>query len=190
MTKRRTKQGAAHIAKVCEMIGISLSGERQETPERAFKALRDMMKNASVVDTNDPKDLPFKMKTFSCDPNMSMVVLKDIDFISTCEHHLLPFLGTVCVGYLPGTKLIGLSKVNRLVEFLSKAPQMQETFTARVAEYLEHHLEPVGIAVLTRAVHTCVCGRGVRAFGSKTICYAVRGQNGVQIKDEVLALTK
>lgn len=104
-----------------------------------------------------------------------MVLVKDITFESMCEHHLLPFIGTAHVAYLPDGKIVGLSKLARVVEVVSRRPQVQERITETVADLIEKELHPKGVAVVLEAEHFCMCMRGVRKPGSKTITSAMRG---------------
>ncbi|QDU81719.1 GTP cyclohydrolase 1 [Polystyrenella longa] len=104
-----------------------------------------------------------------------MVLVKDISFNSTCEHHLLPFLGVAHVGYLPRGKIVGLSKLARVVEEVSRRPQVQERMTHQIADMLSEKLDPKGVIVVIEAEHTCMSIRGIRKPGSSTITSAVRG---------------
>ncbi|MCA9038900.1 MAG: GTP cyclohydrolase I FolE [Planctomycetaceae bacterium] len=104
-----------------------------------------------------------------------MVLVRDISFNSTCEHHLLPFLGVAHVGYLPRGKIVGLSKLARVVEEVSRRPQVQERMTHQIADMLSEKLDPKGVIVVIEAEHTCMSIRGIRKPGSLTITSAVRG---------------
>ena len=106
-----------------------------------------------------------------------MVLVKDIPFYSTCEHHLVPFHGVAHVGYIPGPdgKVTGLSKLARVVEMYAHRPQVQERLTTQVVEALEEHLNPLGAIVVIEAEHMCMSMRGVRKPGAKTVTSAVRG---------------
>ena len=104
-----------------------------------------------------------------------MVLIRDIPFFSTCEHHLLPMVGKAHVGYIPNGKVVGLSKLARLVEGYSRRPQLQERLTAQVADALHERLEPRGAIVVVEADHLCMAVRGVQKPGSVTVTSAVRG---------------
>ena len=104
-----------------------------------------------------------------------LVLVKDITFNSMCEHHLLPFIGTAHIGYLPRGKVVGLSKLARVVEEVSHRPQVQERMTHQIADLLQEELDPKGVIVVIEAAHSCMTIRGVRKPGSVTITSAVRG---------------
>ena len=104
-----------------------------------------------------------------------MVLVRDIRFTSMCEHHLLPFTGVAHVAYIPNGKVTGLSKLARVVEEVSRRPQVQERMTSTIAELIESKLESTGVAVVVSAEHSCMSIRGVRKPGSRTITSALRG---------------
>ena len=104
-----------------------------------------------------------------------MVILRDIPFYSMCEHHLLPFYGVVHVGYIPKGSIVGASKLARVVEILSKRPQLQERLTTQIAETIVEALQPDGVAVVIQAEHMCMTIRGVKKPGSNVITSATRG---------------
>ena len=104
-----------------------------------------------------------------------LVLVRDISFNSMCEHHLLPFIGTAHVGYLPRGKVVGLSKLARVVEEVSHRPQVQERMTHQIADLLQTELDPKGVVVVIEAAHSCMTIRGIRKPGSMTITSAVRG---------------
>lgn len=104
-----------------------------------------------------------------------LVLVRDISFNSTCEHHLLPFMGVAHVGYLPRGKVTGLSKLARVVEEISKRPQVQERMTHQIADLIHEELDAKGVIVVLEATHTCMTIRGIRKPGSLTVTSAVRG---------------
>ena len=104
-----------------------------------------------------------------------MVIVKDIEFYSLCEHHLLPFFGRVHIAYVPNGKVVGLSKIPRLVEMFGRRLQVQERLTAQVAETLQRVLDPKGVAVVVEAVHLCMMMRGVQQQNSSAVTSAVHG---------------
>jgi GTP cyclohydrolase I len=105
-----------------------------------------------------------------------MVIVKDIEFYSLCEHHLLPFFGRVHVAYIPNGKVLGLSKIPRLVEMFARRLQVQERMTVNIAETLEELLEPMGVAVVVEAMHLCMMMRGVRQQNASAITSSIRGE--------------
>ena len=103
------------------------------------------------------------------------MLVKDISFNSMCEHHLMPFFGKVHIGYIPGGKVIGLSKMARVVETIARRPQIQERMTESIANLMVDKLHVKGVAVIVEAVHTCMTMRGVRKPGSKCVTSALKG---------------
>lgn len=119
-----------------------------------------------------------------------MVLVRDISFNSTCEHHLLPFLGVAHVGYIPRGKVVGLSKLARVVEEVSRRPQVQERMTHQIADMMGEELDPKGVIVVIEAEHTCMSIRGIRKPGSLTITSTVRGlfKNNEPSRAEAMSL--
>lgn len=118
----------------------------------------------------------FELTTFPNDESYDeLVLVKAIPVQSVCEHHLLPFLGVAHVAYLPGDRILGLSKVARVVEMFARRPQVQERLTQLVANWLSHNLRPKGVGVVIEAEHTCMTRRGVRAGGAVTRTSALAG---------------
>jgi GTP cyclohydrolase I len=120
---------------------------------------------------------PFDLTTFPNDEGYDeLVVARSIPMQSVCEHHLLPFVGVAHVGYMPGRRILGLSKLARVVELFARRPQVQERLTQQVADWLEANLAPRGVAVVVEAEHLCMTVRGVRAAGASTVTSALHGQ--------------
>jgi len=119
-----------------------------------------------------------------------MVVLRDIPFYSMCEHHLLPFFGVAHVGYIPRGRVVGISKLARTVEILSRRPQVQERLTGQVADALVENLNPVGVAVVLEAEHFCMTMRGIKKPGSKMVTSANRGafRNNLATRSEFMSI--
>ena len=142
----------------------------QETPARVARAYQEIFSGLY----EDPTEV--LSKTFSED-HSEMVMVRDIQFYSTCEHHLVPFFGTAHIGYIPGKdgKVTGLSKLARLVDGMAKRPQVQERLTTQVADALMERLDPAGVIVVIEAEHLCMAMRGIRKPGANTITSAVRG---------------
>ena len=141
----------------------------QETPKRVANMYAEIF--AGLED--DPNR---HLKIFNESNNDEMVVVRDIPMYSMCEHHLLPFVGKAHIAYIPSDgKVIGLSKLARIVDSFSKKPQLQERLTSQIADFLEENLSPKGIAVVIEAEHLCMTMRGARAAGAKTQTSALRG---------------
>lgn len=149
-----------------QAAGVDLSHpETTDTPRRVAQMLREMT-------TPEPVDLT----TFPNEENYDELVLaRDIPFSSLCAHHLLPFSGVAHVAYIPADRIIGLSKLARIVQFYSRALQVQERLTAQVADCIEEHLAPKGVGVVMVADHDCMSLRGAKALGASTVTSAVRG---------------
>lgn len=119
---------------------------------------------------------PFEATTFANDEGYDeLVVVRDISFTSLCEHHLLPFSGVAHVGYLPADRLVGLSKLARVVQHFARRLQVQERLTTQVAGWLDDQLRPKGVGVVLEAEHTCMSIRGVQARGSRTVTSCLLG---------------
>jgi GTP cyclohydrolase I len=142
-----------------------------DTPEMARSPLRMARAYAELLTPHD-----FEPTTFSNDEGYDeLVVVKAIPVQSVCEHHLLPFFGVAHVGYLPGARIVGLSKLARIVEMFARRPQVQERLTQQVANWLDSQLHPNGVGVVVEAEHTCMTLRGVRAAGAVTRTSALAG---------------
>lgn len=139
-----------------------------ETPDRVARMSEEIF--GGLTQTPE-KHL---MKQFTVEGN-ELVIEKDIAFYSCCEHHLLPFYGTVAVGYIPDGKVAGLSKLARTVEVYARRPQIQERLTAQIADALMEYLEPQGVMVKVEAEHMCMTMRGIKKPGSKTVTCVARG---------------
>jgi GTP cyclohydrolase I len=135
----------------------------------------------------------FEATTFPNDERYDqLIVVTRIPFCSLCEHHLLPFAGVAHVGYLPGARLVGLSKLARVVEHFARRLQVQERLTTQVASWLDDNLMPGGVGVVLEAEHSCMSIRGVRAVGSRTVTSALTGavRDDARTRGEFLAMTR
>ncbi|HKC98152.1 MAG TPA: GTP cyclohydrolase I FolE [Methylomirabilota bacterium] len=158
------------ISKILGQLGEDVEREGLEkTPERVAKALRYLTSGYG----QDAKEI-LNGATFVEDYD-EMVIVKDIDFSSLCEHHLLPFIGKCHVAYMPGRRIVGLSKIPRLVEMFSRRLQVQERLTTQIASTISEVLQPRGVAVVMEAVHLCMLMRGVEKQNSKAITSAMLG---------------
>lgn len=155
-----------------------------ETPARVLRSLREMTAGYS----RDPSLL--LSRTFPGEGYDEIVVLREVPYHSLCEHHLLPFYGTAALAYLPGDRVVGLSKLARLVDVYALRFQIQERMTKQIADALELHLQPRGVAVVVKGRHLCMEGRGVRKPGAEMLTSVVRGvfMDKPQARAEVLSL--
>jgi GTP cyclohydrolase IA len=140
----------------------------RETPARVARMYAELFAGLHV----DPRRHLQKFFTETCD---EVVLVRNISFNSVCEHHLLPFMGTAHVAYLPGKRVIGLSKLARVVEDVARRPQVQERMTEEIANLLVEHLQAKGVAVVVEAEHTCMTVRGIRKPGSVCVTSAMKG---------------
>jgi GTP cyclohydrolase I len=156
----------AAAADLLRALGMDLrEPSLAETPRRMAKAFAELL---------TPKE--FNLTTFPNDEGYDELVLaRAIPFTSVCEHHLLPFSGTAAIGYLPGRRILGLSKLARVVELFARRPQVQERMTKQIAQWLDTRLEPRGVGVVLSAEHSCMTLRGVQARGSSTVTSALTG---------------
>ncbi len=162
-------------------------GGLKETPRRVARAYAELFAGLRV----DPGQV---LKTAFDEDHNELVLVRDIDVQSFCEHHLLPFTGVAHVGYIPGEagRVAGLSKLARLVEVYSRRPQVQERLTSQIADQLYESLEASGVIVVVECEHTCMSMRGIRKQGSTTVTSAVRGllQSDARTRAEAMALLR
>jgi GTP cyclohydrolase I len=157
-----------------------------DTPKRVEKALR-FLTSGYTADI----DTVLNNALFTVDYN-EMVIVKDIDFYSMCEHHLLPFFGRCHIAYIPQGRVIGLSKVPRIVDVFARRLQIQERMTSEIAETILHKIEPLGVAVVLEATHLCMAMRGVEKQNSFAITSAMLGvfQHDARTRAEFLELIR
>jgi GTP cyclohydrolase I len=174
-------KAAGAVADLLDALGVDRSADGlEDTPARVAKALAEML---------SPE--PFNVTTFANQEGYDeLVVARAIPFASLCEHHLLPFSGFAYVGYLPDERLVGLSKLARVVDHFSRRLQVQERLTAQVANFLQDTLQPKGVGVVLEAEHLCMSLRGVRAGGSRTVTSALKGlvRDDPRTRSEFLSL--
>jgi GTP cyclohydrolase I len=178
---------AEHMREILEMIGEDASREGLlRTPERYEKALRFLTSGYSTSLEEIVNEAIFTVKVDE------MVRVKDIEFFSMCEHHLLPFFGKVHVAYLPKDKVIGLSKIPRIVNMFARRLQLQERMTQQIAEAVESAISPRGVGVLVEAQHFCMMMRGVEKQHSGTVTSNMLGnfRKSKATRDEFLALVR
>ena len=153
------------------------------TPDRVARMYEELFSGMSEVSSE-------VLDTVFHEDYDEVVLLKDIEFSSVCEHHLMPFTGKAHVAYLPDGKIVGLSKLARAVEHFARRPQVQERLTAQIADLISKTLEPKGVAVVLEATHTCMTMRGVKKPGSVMTTSAMRGliRENLATRNEVLGL--
>ncbi len=174
------------MASIVDAIGDGFSKECLEhTPRRVAEMYAELFSGLDV----DPKE---ELAIGFDEEHREMVILKDIPFYSMCEHHLLPFYGTAHIGYIPGPsgKVVGVSKLARVVEVFARRPQVQERMTKQIADVIFEALNADGVAVILRAEHLCMIMRGIEKPGANVITSAVRGtfRSKVATRSEFLSL--
>ena len=178
---------AERMREILELVGENPSREGLlRTPERYEKALRFLTSGYNTSLEEIVNEATFRVKVDE------MVMVKDIEFFSMCEHHLLPFFGKVHVAYLPKDKVIGLSKIPRIVNMFARRLQLQERMTQQIAEAVESAISPRGVAVLVEAQHFCMMMRGVEKQHSGTVTSNMLGnfRKSKATRDEFLALVR
>lgn len=169
-------------AQFLRALGMSLDSESlRGTPGRMARAYAELF---------SPR--PFELTTFPNDEGYDELVLaRAIPMRSVCEHHLLPFVGVAHVGYLPGDRIVGLSKLARIVEHFARRPQVQERLTKQIADWLTEQLRPKGVGVVIEAEHSCMTLRGVQATGTSTVTSTLLGmlRADARSRQEFFALT-
>jgi GTP cyclohydrolase I len=164
-------------------LGLDLADENlAETPRRMAQALIEMTSGSDFELTTFPNDEGYD----------ELVLVRDIPVQSLCEHHMLPFVGIAHIGYLPGARILGLSKFARMVDLHARRPQTQERLAKRIADHLQSELQPRGVGVVIEAEHTCMSLRGARAAGARTTTSALFGtlRDDPRTRAEFLAFTR
>ena len=173
------------VRKILINIGEDINREGLiETPKRVAKMYEEILSTKNINDFDN-----YKLFEVDLDNSQEMILIKDIPFFSMCEHHMLPFFGKVHVAYIPReNKVIGLSKIPRLVEFVSRKLSVQEEITVNVAKKLIEILNPLGVAVVVEARHMCIEMRGINKIGSvtRTSFYSGEFKENVDRKKEFL----
>jgi len=160
-----------HYSAILEALGEDVNREGLlKTPERIAKAMKFLTQGYAM----DPKAI-LQSAMFK-DPYQQMVVVKDIELYSLCEHHLLPFLGKAHIAYIPNGTIVGLSKIPRVVEAFARRLQVQERLTYEIRDCIQETLKPIGVAVVIEAAHLCMQMRGVQKQNSVTTTSAFTGQ--------------
>ena len=177
---------ARHYKKILELIGEDVNREGLvKTPRRAAKALVDITRGYKQRPDEIVKSALFEYA------GSKIVVVKDIEFYSLCEHHILPFFGTVSIGYIPDGTMVGLSKLARVVDAFAHRLQVQERFTAEICDSLYDNLSSKGVIVAVSAGHLCMKMRGVEKQGANTFTLEYRGDfENPQLRDEFFRMIK
>jgi len=174
------------VTRILSAIGDDPDREGlRDTPKRVIKSWEKLYGGYNI----NPADV---LRTVFTDGHCDeMVVLRDIEFYSNCEHHMLPFFGKCHIGYLPDGRVVGLSKLARLVEVFSRRLQIQERLTAEIADALQEHLAPKGCMVVVEAQHLCMLARGVEKQESQMVTSAIRGQfKEITTRNEFMQLVR
>ena len=181
---RATIEG--HIREILRLIGEDVDREGLiDTPARVTRMYEEIFAGYDA-DFREVLGVTFD------ENHHELVIVKDIVYYSQCEHHMAPFFGRIHIGYLPNGTIAGLSKFARLVEAVTRKLQVQERITTQIADILEEVLNPIGVMVVVEGEHLCMCARGVKKPGSKTITSAVRGgfRKDPALRAEFLSLIK
>jgi GTP cyclohydrolase I len=166
----RIREISEHFRRILDALGLDTADPNlTETPERVAKMYLEMF--SGLAEGAEPKVTFF--------PNderyQAMVMEKDLPFYSLCSHHFVPFYGHAHIAYIPNDKIVGLSKMGRILDFYARRPQLQERLTEQVAGFLNEKLSPQGVMVVIEARHLCVEMRGVKKPGARTVTSAIRG---------------
>lgn len=149
------------MKQVSDILEIPTTESNKDTPYRVAKMwVNELFKNRN---NNNIEELNKKMKLFPNNYGNNLIIVRDIDFHSVCEHHWLPFSGKVTIGYVPNLKVVGLSKIPRVVKYFSQKPQLQEQLTNEIGEYLADLIHPLALYVKAEATHQCVACRGAES---------------------------
>ena len=170
------------VTEFLDALGVDLTTESmRDTPRRVAIAFSELL---------TPE--PFDATTFPNEGYDELVVARSIQFHSLCEHHLLPFHGVAHVGYLPGERIVGLSKLGRVVEYYARRLQLQERMTVQIADWIEENLHPRGVGVVLEAEHLCMSLRGVQKPGTMTVTSALHGlvRDDARTRQEFLSFTR
>jgi GTP cyclohydrolase I len=181
---RRQAAIEEHAREALRILGVDLKAEQfRDTPARIARMAFELL--AGMDKSNEPELTLFENTGYR-----DILMVKDIPFYSLCAHHLLPMFGHVSIAYIPGKKIVGLSKLPRIVKFFSARLQVQEDFTRELADYLQEKLEALGVFVIVKARHLCMEMRGAKTHDVETLSSAVRGvfETRATTKEEALRL--
>jgi GTP cyclohydrolase I len=184
--RERADRIADHFKEIMRVLDLDLDDPHlRETPARVGRMYLEIFRG--LKDQSEP--------TVTCFPNTdeyrNMVIVRDIEFFSVCSHHMIPFFGKAHVAYIPNERIVGLSKIARMVEFYARRPQLQERLTEQVIDFLVDKLEPAGAIAVLEARHLCMEMRGVEKPGALTTTSALRGSfNEPRVRQEFFDLLK
>ncbi len=178
--------GRSLIRELLTFIGEDPDREGlRDTPRRVVKAFSELYGGYKI----DPQSV--LGTTFEADGYDQMIILRDIEIFSTCEHHMIPFYGKVHIGYVPNLRVVGLSKLARLAEVFSRRLQIQERLTHQIANTIQEILDPKGVMVVVQAKHMCMCARGVGKQHSEMVTSTIKGCfESTEARAEFMALLK
>jgi GTP cyclohydrolase I len=185
-SKEKARQDAIEdsIRTILRTLGVDLDSETyRETPTRVATMASELL--SGMNKENEPKLTLFKNTGYR-----DILILKKIPFYSICAHHLLPMFGEVSIAYIPGAKIVGLSKFPRIVKYFASRLQVQEDFTRELADFLQKELKAMGVLVVVKARHLCLEMRGAKAGNVETVSSAIRGvfETSVPTREEALRL--
>jgi len=168
--QERVEAIAQHFAEIMRLLDFNLEDPHlHETPMRVGRMFLEIFRGLRHQ----------QQPAITCFPNLenysNMVIVKDISFFSMCSHHIIPFFGKAHVAYIPRDKIVGLSKIARIVDFYARRPQLQERMTEQIVDFLMNKLEPLGVMAVLEARHLCMEMRGVEKSGALTVTSAIRG---------------
>lgn len=172
------------VKQILEAVGEDVDREGlKDTPARVARMYGELLAGFK----ENPKQ---HVKSIFTEEHDEIVLLRDIPFYSTCEHHMMPFIGKAHVAYLPAGKVIGISKLARIVDCFARRLQVQERLTTQVADFIMDNLKPKGVAVVLEASHSCVTIRGIKKPGSTMVTSAIRGifKKDMRTRAEVMSL--
>jgi len=175
---------AAAVRMILEAIGEDPDRDGlRDTPDRVARMYAEVFGGLQ----EDPAE---HVRTFTSERYDEMVLVRDVSFTSMCEHHLLPFLGVAHVAYIPTGRVIGLSKIARIVDVFARRPQIQERLTDQIADFIDEELKPRGVGVILEATHSCMSIRGVKKSRARMVTSAMRGEfrDNLATRSELMTL--
>lgn len=172
MIDNKVEEIRKHIEAIADILGLEKNASNENTPLRVAKMYcNELFKNRNNANL---EELNSRMKVFPNEGTATPITMSGIEFCSTCEHHWLPFMGSVTVSYIPDKSIVGLSKIPRVVKYFSQRPQLQERLTNDIGKYLVDLLQPKSLTVVVNATHTCVMCRGAESNCDTTTSFEYR----------------